>query len=270
MRGVQLGSAIGARVVTTPSDGDLRWSDVVVLVKRAIYDWADLVHQFNKPLVWDALDFWEQERERNQNGLSETEARALLAEKISRYRPTLVIGATETMAQAAGGVYLPHHSRIGLTPAPAREVVTTIGYEGTRKFLGRWGQAVQKECDRRGWTFVINPPDIRACDILVAFRDGEHDGWMCREWKSGVKLVNAISAGRPILTQGSAAANEIDPDGSTMETLGYVGPAMDEWVYSPMRDACVEHCTEESPAFTLSAVAERYRQILQAVARKAA
>src|SRR4029078_333737 len=96
-----------------------------------------------------------------------------------------------------------------LTPAPAREVVTTVGYEGTKKFLGRWAKAVQQECDRRGWQFVINPPDLRDCHILVVFRDGTHDGWMCRNWKSGVKLVNALASGRPLICQPSAAALEI-------------------------------------------------------------
>lgn len=267
VRGLQLGKAIGARVSTAPSDDDLRWADIVVIVKRAIDDWAELVHGFGKPLVWDALDFWDQPE---QNGLLEAEARALLAEKIARYRPALVIGATEAMAHAAGGVYLPHHSRIGLTPAPARDVVTTVGYEGTRKFLGRWGQAVQKECDRRGWTFVINPPDIRVCDILVAFRDGEHDGWMCDAWKSGVKAVNAIAAGRPLIAQGYAAVLEIQPVCWMVKDGQGIADAFDYWSSLEWRRIAVDKCRHKAAAFTLDAVAARYRQILQAVARKAA
>ena len=124
VRGRQLGGALGARVVTVPSDDDVRWADVVVLIKRAGQAWATYVQGFKKPIVWDALDFWEQPQ---QNGLSEQESKALLHATIKRIRPALVIGATEAMAREAHGVYLPHHSREGLTPAPAREVVSVVG-----------------------------------------------------------------------------------------------------------------------------------------------
>lgn len=263
VRGRQLGAALGARVTSKPLDDDFRWADVVVLVKRAGMAWAEQVHRFGKPIVWDALDFWRQPEE---NSLSESESKALLQAHIHAIRPALVIGATEAMAQACGGVYLPHHSRPGLTPSPARDAVTTVGYEGTRKYLGRWGKAVEQECARRGWKFVINPTDLRDCDILVAFRDAEWDGWMCREWKSGVKLVNATAAGRPVICQPSAAAREIDPAGSVIETPDQVCKAFDRWEkYIGWRESAVHQCVDDSDAFTLSAVAERYRQILQAV-----
>jgi hypothetical protein len=111
IRGVQLGAAIGARTTSKPSDAAIQWADVVVCVKRALFEWAAKIHQFKKPIVWDALDFWDQPA---QNSLSETEARALLREKIDRYEPLLVIGATESMAAACRGVYLPHHARPGM------------------------------------------------------------------------------------------------------------------------------------------------------------
>lgn len=267
VRGLELGKAIGARVTRAPSDDDMRWADVVVMVKRALFSWAELAHRFRKPVVWDALDFWKQPE---QNGLSESEARALLQDMIARHRPALVIGATEAMAQAAGGVYLPHHSRPGLTPAPAREVVTCVGYEGTRKYLGRWAKAVQAECERRGWTFVINPPDLRDCDILVAFRDGQWDGWMCREWKSGVKVVNAGVVGRPIITDDSAARREIIPHGCSIRTHDDLPHAFNEWYPLAKRESAVTGAEDSAHAYTLTAVAKTYSQILQAVARKAA
>src|SRR3954470_6084579 len=88
VRGLQLGQAIDARMRTSPRDGDLEWADVVVCVKRALFQWADTIHAFKKPIVWDALDFWNQPE---QNGLSEVDARALLQQTIAKYRPTLTI-----------------------------------------------------------------------------------------------------------------------------------------------------------------------------------
>lgn len=264
MRGRQLGAAIGAKVVSAPSDDNLRWADVVVLIKRAGAAWAALVHRFGKPVVWDALDFWAQPSE---NGLTKSQAMAMLAAHIRTIRPTLTIGATEAQAKAAGGVYLPHHSWQGLTPAPARAVVTTVGYQGIRKYLGRWGQAVEAECQLRGWQFVINPSDLRDCDILVAFRDGEWDGWMCREWKSGVKLANAVAAGRPIIAQPSAAFSELDPTGSAITSLEELPHAFDVYAGGPWRGEVDTDAYCQSESLRLSNVATRYRQILQGVAK---
>ncbi len=266
MRGRQLGAALGARVCTAPSESDLRWADVVVLIKRAGLAWCDYVHTFDKPIVWDALDFWEQP---SQNGLSEMDARALLQRTIAKIRPTLTIGATQAMADACGGVYLPHHSWEGLTPTLPRAEVTTVGYQGKKMYLGRWFQTVNDECERRGWTFVANPADLRTCDLLVAFRDGQWDGWMCREWKSGVKIINAIAAGRPIITQPSAAFSELPYCGSSVEDLSErLTVALSLWDYADDRAALAVQ--SRAAEFTLQSVASRYRQILQAVARSKA
>ncbi len=263
VRGRQLGAALGARVIGAPSDDDLRWADVVVLIKHAGLAWAPLVRRFKKPIVWDALDFWAQPY---ANGLNEIEAKSLLRAFITDIKPALVIGATEAMARDAGGVCLPHHSRPGLTPAPAREHVEVVGYEGSKKYLGRWAKAVRFECDRRGWQFVINPPDLRACDILVAFRDGQWDGWMCREWKSGVKITNAIACARPIITQYSAAGNELCPSRSVIESTHELADAFDRWSYIVERDNIVRHYAW-MPSYSLQTIADGYRNILEGVVK---
>lgn len=120
MRGEQLGAALGARVTSAPSREDLHWSDVVVLIKRAALQWCRHVHAAGKPLVWDALDFWSQPA---QNGLHDGAAITLLHQQIAAIRPTLVIGATDAMARACDGVYLPHQGWPGLAPTPARPFV---------------------------------------------------------------------------------------------------------------------------------------------------
>lgn len=257
VRGQQLGQAIGARVVSVPSDDDLAWAHIVILVKRNGLDWASRVQQARKAIVWDALDFWEQPE---QNALSQPDALALLQRCLQKIRPTLTIGATEAMALACRGVYLPHHAWPNLRPTSARAQVLTIGYQGKRKYLGRWAKAVQAECDRRGWTFVINPEDLRTCDLLVAFRDGQWDGWMCQEWKSGVKLVNARAAGRPIITQDSAAFRELKVVGSAIADQADLPDAFDYWSHLEARQMAAQAPFE---AYTLSAVAMTYRMLLQ-------
>lgn len=260
IRGVQLGAAIGARVTTSPVDADWRWADLVVLIKRWGSQFASTAHHYGLPIVWDALDFWGQPA---QNGLTEPAARALLAQQIALIRPALVIGATEAMAKAAGGVYLPHHSWERLTPTPPREHVQTVAYQGGEVFLGQWAPALRKACERRGWTFVVNPSDLREADILVALRDGQWDGWMCREWKSGVKLANAVAAGRPIITHKSAAYREVQPIGCAISQIDELDDAFDEWTSPVARRVAANLYQSRVRDYALDTVAADYLAILQ-------
>jgi hypothetical protein len=267
IRGDQLGAALGARVVNVPSPADWRWADLAILVKRAATMFGRQARQAGVPIVWDALDFW---RQPSDNRMSADEAVRLLADRQAEIQPDLTIGATEAMAKVCGGVYLPHHYWPGLTPTPARERVHVVAYEGNPQYLGKWHIAIERACLRRGWRFHVNPPDLRSADILVAFRDGIWDGWMCREWKSGVKLVNAMAAGRPILTQESAAFREIQPAGSIVTTPDQLDAAFDAWAHVSLRQAVVEQSIERSEAFLLSSVAARYIAILQDVRARCA
>ncbi len=272
VRGQQLGAALGARVVTKPTDHDLRIADLVVLVKRAGVQWAAEVHKYRKPIVWDALDFWFQP---SDNDFSESDARSLLRQQLEQIKPALFIGATEAMADDAAkegvsAAYLPHHSRPGLIPGPAVARVPVVGYEGAKKYLGGWLLAVQAECNRRGWPFVVNPPDLRACDILVAFRDGQWDGWMCRQWKSGIKAVNAIASGRPLIAQASAGVVEISPNCCIVEKYSQLHDALGTYESYVQRVGIREFSDQRAKDYTLLAVAERYAKILRRVVEKAA
>jgi len=262
MRGVQLGAAIGARVTSTPDPVDWARAEVVVLVKRAGRFWAETARRYGVPIVWDALDFWAQP---DDNGCDASEAEGLLREQLAVIKPALTIGATKAMAEAAGGVYLPHHGRLGLVPTPARETVRFVGYDGDARYLGSWAPAIEAACQARGWTFVVNPPDLSAMDILVAFRDGEWDGWMNRQWKSGVKIVNAMHAGRPIITQESGAWHELKQSGAIVRAPSGVEAAFDAWAPCEMRDRVWEPQREQ---FTVEAIGRQYLNILATVARQ--
>lgn len=268
---MQLGTAIGARVVSHPADEDLGWANVVVLVKRALLVWGDRVRQSGKPFVWDALDFWNQPE---QNSLTREQAIDLLREHAQQYQPDLIIGATQAMADAAShgsmltpfvGAYLPHHARPSLKAGAVKQEVRTVAYEGTRKYLGRWGHAIERECARRGWDFVINPANLADADIIVAFRDAEWDGWICQEWKSGVKVVNAMTAGRPIVSQPSAAMRELQPFGTVVDDISDLPAALDAWVAPERRRLAV--MPGRVAEFTLANAADRYRRILHSIVK---
>ncbi len=265
VRGGQLGEAIGARVSVKPSRVSLDWADLVICVKRSLFEYGDALRRMNKPVVWDAVDFWDQPE---QNSLTEAEAKALLQSKIDKYEPVLVIGATQAMADAAHGVCLPHHSRPYLVSAPARERVQIVAYEGVPKYLGHWMHVLAGACAKRDWAFLINPKDLRDADIVVALRDGQYDGWMCREWKSGVKVGNAMASGRPIITQDSAAFRELAPIGTAIMDETSLNAALDKYADQAVRQSAVSQSRAET--LTLDHIAARYRRILMDVGVKAA
>jgi hypothetical protein len=256
MRGLQIGAALGARVTSAPTVADWHWAESIVLVKRAGWTYAPIARSCGVPVTWDALDFWRQPAE---NAVELSVALQLLRQALDTIQPTHCIGATAVMAEDARGVYVPHHGRVGLVPTPAREVCRVVGYDGNAAYLEAWRQALEAACRARGWTFVVNPPDLSAVDLLVALRGGPWDGWVCRAWKSGVKLVNAICAGRPIIAQASSAWREISPAGSLVSSVADLDRAFDEWTDADMRRRVAAEALARAPLHTVQAVAAAYR-----------
>jgi hypothetical protein len=269
MRGHQIGAVLGARVTSDPTPADWAWANVAILIKRTAQRYAPAARVARVPIVWDALDCWSQPRDNRwtvKNGI------AHVAVFTSQIKPHAVIGATEAMAHAIGGTYIPHHSHLGLVPTQPRERIRTVAYDGSERYLGQWRTALEIACARRGWQFVVNPSTLTKVDLLVAFRDGEWDGPICRAWKSGVKYVNAICAGRPILTQRGDAAEEIGaltPAVDVILDMHDLERAFDYWTYE-RRQAVYEHSARTAAAFTVEAIAETYyRPLLRRVIAEA-
>lgn len=267
VRGVQLGRAIGACVTSSPTQADVDRADVIVLVKRAIYSAAALVRGSGKLVIWDAVDFW---RQAYENSTQITDHVATVKRLQADAGVSLVIGATKAMADAVGGVYLPHHSRPGLTPQAPRTDAKVVAYEGQQKYLGPWCKALETACRALGLTFVVNPPDLREADIVVAVRGGKHDGAVCQEWKSGVKLVNALCAGKPVLSQRSAAFREIQPHGIPVDDPKFLTEQIRYAMSFEARQQAYEVGKARAWEFLLETVASQYQSIIQSVLRRAA
>jgi hypothetical protein len=267
IRGRQIGNALGARVTSTPTPQDFAWAEAILLVKRYGASFASQARVTGVPVLWDALDFWAQPAD---NGVTETQARALLSAQIAKVQPTILIAATEAMAEdakAAGvdAVCLPHHTWRGLDPMASRTEMGVVAYQGNPLYLGRWAMALQRACQSRGWRFVINPEQLWQADLIVALRDGPWDGWICRQWKSGVKLGNAIAVGRPVLTQATAAQRELDPPGSVLQELADLPAALDLWSDPTRRQNAYDACRARAKSLRLPAITDRYRAVLSTV-----
>ena len=117
---------------------------------------------------------------------------------------------------------------------------------------------------------MVNPPDLRAVDVLVSFRDGKWDGWACRQWKSGVKYVNAIVAGRPILTQPTAASSELHPVGELVNHQADLVDALSAVTRDDVREAAYQQAVQRAVTFSVESVALRYQALLRDAVRCAA
>lgn len=197
IRAEQLGRALGADVL--PDARDVGAYDLVVMVKRPSAGLVERVHRAGVPLVWDVVDAWPQP---DGNRWSEQECKAWLAGKVKEMRPAAIVAATAAMAEDCSDfgvpvLHLPHHGRPEQRTNPIRERVEVVGYEGGEQYLGRWRGVLEVQCQRRGWQFVVNPPQLADLDIVVALR--EADGYAPRYWKSNVKLANAQATGTPFV-----------------------------------------------------------------------
>lgn len=267
VRGRQIAHALGARATSRPSSGDWRWADCVVLVKRAIDAFGAEARQRHLPLIWDVLDYWQQP-EQNDKPIGWHVQQVKLLKQ--RYGISALIGATKQMAEDIEGIYIPHHSRPGLAQMPIRETATVVAYEGTSKYLSSWRKPLTHACGELGLSFVVNPLSLSDADLLVAFRGEQWGGDVCARWKSGVKYVNAIAAGRPILTSHCAAFNEIKPFGSIVEHSDHVLWNLRAMTRRETRQMCWEVSRQRAAEFSIDAIVKRYTTLVQSTLQVAA
>ncbi len=196
IRGDQLGTAIGARV--EPNASKVSQYRLAVIVKRPRPDIVYRLHQSSVPIVWDVVDSWPQPL---GNNWDRSQCLGWLKSEVKAIKPKALVAATEAMAVDCDFglpvLTLPHHTRPLQRINPVRETVKTVGYEGGENYLGQWKPWLEAECQRRGWRFVVNPPELANLDILVAVR--EATGYGPRKWKSNVKLANAQGSGTPCI-----------------------------------------------------------------------
>lgn len=221
IRAEQIGAALGATVKPHAARADFAACDAAVVVKRAPETLLRELRASGKPWAYDVLDCYPQPA---SSDWSRGESIRWMQQYLRALDPPAVIWPNQRMREDCDegrrGIVLPHHARPGLARNPIREAVTTVGYEGRTAYLQEWAMALHKECERRGWTFVVNPPALADLDIIVAFRGGLWDGYAARHWKSNVKLANAHGSTTPFVGR---------PDNGYLETAS----GAEYWAESP-------------------------------------
>lgn len=191
IRGVQLGQAVGAEVIPKAEAKGL-----TVMVKRGGL----------RRVVWDVVDAYGTAG----NSWSREQCFSWLDSMVRKIGPIGIVAATQRMAEdcrkyGVPVLWLPHHARPGLERNPIRPL-RVIGYEGGEQYITKWRPAIERECQKRGLTFVVNPTSLSDLDIVLALRD--QTGYAARNWKSNVKLANAQASGTPIICSREAGYTE--------------------------------------------------------------
>lgn len=179
---------------------DAELADIAIVVKRTP---EEVMHALRgRRWVFDVVDCYPQPE---ASFWSREQAIAWMRDRIRTLRPHAVIWPTQRMAEDCAvdlpSICLPHHHRPGIERNPIRPKVEAIGYEGAPPYIETWIPAIWKQCERRGWQFVLNPGRMADLDIVLALRGGDHEGYVQRHWKSNVKLANAHGSGTPFIGQ---------------------------------------------------------------------
>lgn len=210
IRAVQLGAAIGATVI--PKAESVAGFDLVVVVKRMPGGLLYRLRADRVPWVLDVVDGWPQP---TADDWSRDECMAWLGSKIREFRPTAIVAATQAMADDCAGfgvpvLFLPHHARpeLEFERNPIRKLVRRVGYAGSERYIVKWRPVIEAQCRRRDWLFHTNPQYLGDMDIVLALRDST--GYAARNWKSCVKMSNAMGSGTPFIACREAGYIEQD------------------------------------------------------------
>lgn len=272
MRGRQVASSRpGWWSTTTLRPEDILDADVVVFVKRVEPRKQRLLRALGKRVVHDIIDDWRQPED-DLRVVDRAGARAVLGERLRGLAADAVIFPSRAMAEdlhdlLPPGEVIDHHFRPGLTPAPLRERVQVVAYEGEPRFLGPWHVELDRACRRRGWRFVVNPPELADADIGVAARGAPYGGYLSLRYKSNVKLANLIGAGVPAVVQAGACAYTDQAPGAvlTFSSPGELDARLDALAPLEARRAARERLLVARERFTLEAIVRRYEALFARV-----
>lgn len=194
VRGIQLGGGVGSVI---PRCTDTKGFDVAVVVKRTPAETIQSLRDNSVPWVWDIVDAYPQPE---ANHWTRAEGIHWIRKQVDDLSPHGIIWPNRKMMEDCAldlpQTVLYHHHRPGIKVNPIRPEVKTVGYEGG-DYLGVYRRTLEKECDKRGWQFVVNPENLADLDIVVALRDPT--GYVPFCYKSNCKLANAHGSGTPFI-----------------------------------------------------------------------
>jgi len=206
IRGEQLGSAFGARVLREAKE--FRGFDAAVVIKRPDLAQVLALRREGVPVIWDVVDAWPQP---HGNDWDRTTCMAWAAGQMDLWKPVGIVAATRQMELdfhrfGIPTLWLPHHPMAGMPLNPIRPSIVKIGYQGGSNYLGHWDDRLRRYCSRKGIQWINQAVDLADLDVVVGLR--AQSGYAPAHWKSNVKLANAHASGTPAILSPEAGYRE--------------------------------------------------------------
>ncbi len=236
MRGQQIAAQHPSwRAALGITANELHGFDAVVVVKEVLPDVLATIKLYGIPLIYDAVDFWEQpkglfrRRSAAQQLTRADDARAYFRPFFQQLNPNLTICVTQEMSKVLADLVshtevIYHHSDPRLPIAEAYRQVSRsesekrVLYFGKRRFLKEWGRTARRACAANGAELVAQNVTKRtfghpaAADAMLAVRGGRDGCWLSRSWKSNVKAATAARLGLPLVAWPEASYLETAPN----------------------------------------------------------
>ena len=188
--------------INKPDENIIEESDIICVIKKPNFKIIEIARKKNKPVVYDIVDSWQQP---DDDGvcLNKKQAISLFSKKWDEINADGYIFPTKNMENILGNLTqfnttIYHHYWPQIKINPIRKVVKKVGYEGVG-FLGEWEQIFDQICKKKGIEFIINPKEFKDMDIVVLARGSVYGSYLARNFKSNVKLANAMGSGTPAL-----------------------------------------------------------------------
>lgn len=245
--------------------------DVFCAIKRPFRSRLQLLKRLGKVVLFDVLDCWQQP----VDGLACSDM-----DKVHRWFADFfadlpvdgVIFPNRTMMADLGHlvpnpVCIYHHFWPGMEPIEVRPRAQVVGYQGEAAYLGPWRQVIESACQRLGLRFVANPPDLRAIDIGLAARGGEHATLMSHRYKSNVKLANFYGAAIPCIVNAAEASYRETDNGEVrfFATAAELEARLAELLPFDTRQRIHQSFLVARRDFTLETIADRYEAYFRSI-----
>lgn len=185
-----------------PSNNELEACDILCVVKKPDLKLIEKARRLGKIVIYDIVDSWAQPKD-DEKYQTKQAAIDLFSKMWSGINADGYIFPTQRMQDELGflvenAITIYHHHWPQISINPVRPEVKRFGYEGA-DYLGNWGPIFNAVAAERNIEFITNPDCISDLDVVVLARGGSHGSYLSRNYKSNVKLANALASGTPAL-----------------------------------------------------------------------
>ena len=257
--------------INKPSKSIIDEADIICVVKKPNFKIIEIARKKNKPIVYDILDSWQQPSD-DRACLNKEDAINLFSKKWKEIDADGYIFPTKNMENILGTlvknkVTIYHHYWPQIKINPIRKIVKKVGYVGNKNFLGMWGHKLDQLCKKKDIEFVINPEDFIDMDVVVLTRGGDYANYLAKNFKSNVKLANAMGSGTPALIHyREMSAHDTDSGDSLFFTdhPDSLERQLDRLIKShDLRAAIHNNFIEESVNFSIEVISDQYEYFFQ-------